>query len=130
MTTSGTRHEFTARDVAVLLAALEQHLARRGVGAAVFLVGGAAIAAARVRDDHPGDRAGSAGGGSRDRTGRLSSRTVWRPRSSAWCSAGCSRGPMSPVLSRPPREELLLLVRGTGRGLDTEDLLAVGAAQR
>lgn len=42
--------DFTAQQVADLLAELDQRLARRGVGAAVFVVGGAAIAANHLRD--------------------------------------------------------------------------------
>lgn len=44
------KYEFTAQQVARLLAELDQRLARRGVRAAVFVVGGAAIAANHLRD--------------------------------------------------------------------------------
>lgn len=45
------RYEFNASEVADLLAQLDQRLQRRGVAASVFVVGGAAIAAAGVRSD-------------------------------------------------------------------------------
>lgn len=51
MTQGGARYEFSADEVAELLAELDRRLRRRGVAAAVFVVGGAAIAAAGVRDD-------------------------------------------------------------------------------
>ncbi len=44
------RYEFSADDVADLLAELGRRLARRGVSAAVFVVGGAAVAALHLRD--------------------------------------------------------------------------------
>lgn len=47
---SAARHEFTAEQVTTLLADLGRRLAVRGVAAAVFVVGGAAIAVMRVRD--------------------------------------------------------------------------------
>lgn len=43
------RHEFTAEETADLLAELDARLRRRGVGASIFVVGGAAIAANRTR---------------------------------------------------------------------------------
>lgn len=45
------RYEFSADEVADLLAQLDERLQRRGLAAAVFVVGGAAIAAAGVRRD-------------------------------------------------------------------------------
>jgi len=47
---AGTRYEFTADEVTALLRELGSRLERRGVAAAVFVVGGAAIAATQVRD--------------------------------------------------------------------------------
>jgi len=44
-------YEFTAAQVATLLAELDQRLKARGIAAAVFVVGGAAIAARHVRED-------------------------------------------------------------------------------
>jgi hypothetical protein len=49
--TARARYEFTASQVAALLAALDQRLKKRGIAAAVFVVGGAAIAAKHVRSD-------------------------------------------------------------------------------
>jgi hypothetical protein len=43
------RHEFTVEDTTELLAELDARLRRRGVGASIFVVGGAAIAANRTR---------------------------------------------------------------------------------
>lgn len=51
MTGGGARPTFTAVDVESLLDELSERLARRGVCAAVFIVGGAAVAVARLRDD-------------------------------------------------------------------------------
>lgn len=51
MTAGRARYEFTADQVAALLAELDERLKQRGVAAAVFVVGGAAIAATRVRSD-------------------------------------------------------------------------------
>ena len=45
------RHEFTAEQVTQLLAQLDDRLRRRGIAASVFVVGGAAVAAAGVRRD-------------------------------------------------------------------------------
>ena len=45
------RHEFSADEVAGLLAQLSERLRRRGVAASIFVVGGAALAAAGVRRD-------------------------------------------------------------------------------
>ena len=42
---STSRHEFTAEETAVLLAELDARLRARGIGAAIFVVGGAAMAA-------------------------------------------------------------------------------------
>lgn len=50
MTGGGARHTFTAEQVTTLLAELGHRLGERGVATAVFVVGGAAIAAANVRD--------------------------------------------------------------------------------
>lgn len=50
VTGGGARHTFTAEQVTTLLAELGQRLRKRGVAAAVFVVGGAAIAATNVRD--------------------------------------------------------------------------------
>ena len=50
MTAGGGRYEFTAAQVAALLAELDHRLEGRGIAAAVFVVGGAAIAAKHVRD--------------------------------------------------------------------------------
>lgn len=50
MTSEVERYEFSAEEVTELLAALDQRLRDRGVSAAVFVVGGAAIAATGVRD--------------------------------------------------------------------------------
>ena len=51
MRQGGARYEFSADEVADLLAELDRRLRHRGVAAAVFVVGGAAIAAAGVRDN-------------------------------------------------------------------------------
>jgi hypothetical protein len=54
MTTGKDRHdryEFSAEQVADLLADPERRLRRRGIAAAVFVVGGAAVAATGVRRD-------------------------------------------------------------------------------
>ena len=51
MTEGRARYQFTVDDVADLLAELDRRLRSRGVAAAVFVVGGAAIAAAGVRDN-------------------------------------------------------------------------------
>lgn len=45
------RYEFSASEVADLLAQLDQRLQRRGLAASVFVVGGAAIAATGVRSE-------------------------------------------------------------------------------
>ncbi|MEQ6902125.1 hypothetical protein [Nocardioides sp. YIM 152588] len=45
------RHEFTGVEIAALLDALDDRLRRRGVAAAVFVVGGAAMSANRTRRD-------------------------------------------------------------------------------
>jgi hypothetical protein len=50
MSTSAERHEFSASEVAELLAKLDRRLRRRGVSASVFVVGGAAVAVAGIRD--------------------------------------------------------------------------------
>lgn len=50
MTRAG-RHEFTAKQVTDLLAEVDRRLKRRGASAAVFVVGGAAIAATGVRGE-------------------------------------------------------------------------------
>ncbi|ONH38104.1 MULTISPECIES: DUF6036 family nucleotidyltransferase [Protofrankia] len=44
------RHEFSAKEIISLLARLDERLRARGVSAAVFIVGGAAIAATSHRD--------------------------------------------------------------------------------
>lgn len=49
MSTSAERHEFSASEVAELLAELDRRLRRRGVSASVFVVGGAAVAVAGIR---------------------------------------------------------------------------------
>jgi hypothetical protein len=51
MTSDHHRYEFSAAEVAGLLADLDRRLRRRGVGAAIFVVGGAAIAANGLRAD-------------------------------------------------------------------------------
>lgn len=49
MSTSPERHEFSASEVAELLAELDRRLRCRGVSASVFVVGGAAVAVAGIR---------------------------------------------------------------------------------
>lgn len=51
MTQDAARHEFTAEQVADLLDELSRRLRRRQVSAAVFVVGGAAMAVSGVRPD-------------------------------------------------------------------------------
>lgn len=51
MTAAKGRHEFGAAEVEDLLADLDRRLKRRGVAVSVFIVGGAAVAAAGVRQD-------------------------------------------------------------------------------
>jgi hypothetical protein len=51
MTGPGHRYESSATDVTDLLADLDKRLQRRGIAAAIFVVGGAAIAATGLRDD-------------------------------------------------------------------------------
>jgi hypothetical protein len=50
VTSGGARQKFTAEQVTTLLAELDRRLRKRGVAAAIFVVGGAAIAATQVRD--------------------------------------------------------------------------------
>lgn len=52
MTTSRDRNQFSAGQVTELLDALDRRLKRRGVAASVFVVGGAAVAATGVREEH------------------------------------------------------------------------------
>lgn len=49
MSAGSKRYEFSADEVTDLLSQLDKRLQRRGVAASVFVVGGAAIAAAGVR---------------------------------------------------------------------------------
>jgi hypothetical protein len=51
MTKNSGRYEFTAQRIVDLLAELDGRLEQRGVSASVFVVGGAALAVARVRDN-------------------------------------------------------------------------------
>src|SRR5438128_1368013 len=51
MSRPGARHEFPGELVAELLSEPDRRLRGRGVSAAVFVVGGAAIAVARVREN-------------------------------------------------------------------------------
>jgi len=51
MSTNAERHEFSASEVAELLAELDRRLRRRGVSASVFVVGGAAVAVAGIRGE-------------------------------------------------------------------------------
>ncbi|HET7388120.1 MAG TPA: hypothetical protein VFJ19_15815 [Nocardioidaceae bacterium] len=50
MTRTGP-HEFTAEETSELLGLLDQRLRERGLAAAIFVVGGAALAATGVRSD-------------------------------------------------------------------------------
>lgn len=56
MTSPPARHQFSAEQIAQLLAELDRRLQARGIAASIFIVGGAAVAAGARPHDKPGEQ--------------------------------------------------------------------------